>query len=71
VDKIEVSGFFDPEENTEEMVITQWIKISAEAALDYWDRLGTTIEAWTDLLPEELARIAAERIAVEVRWDAQ
>ncbi|HIC96363.1 TPA: hypothetical protein EYP12_07050 [Candidatus Bipolaricaulota bacterium] len=66
-----MSGFADPEENSEEVVVTQWVKISAEAALDYWDRLGATLEAWIDLLPEELARIAAERIAVEVRWDAQ
>jgi hypothetical protein len=71
VDKIEVSGFVDPEESTEEVVLTQWVKISAEAALDYWDKLGATLEAWIDLLPEELARIAAERMAVEVRWDAQ
>lgn len=71
IDKIEVDGFVDPEEDTEEVVVTQWVRISAEAALDYWDRLGATLEAWIDLLPEELARIAAERIAVEVRWDAQ
>ncbi|MFQ5886064.1 MAG: hypothetical protein ACE5II_02390 [Anaerolineae bacterium] len=71
VDKIEMDGFVDPEEDTEEVVVTQWVRISAEAALDYWDRLGATLEAWIDLLPEELGRIAAERIAVEVRWDVR
>jgi len=69
VSKIEVSGFVDPEEDTEEVVVTQWVNVSPQFALDYWDRLGATIEVWIDFLPEELTRVAAERLAIEVRWN--
>lgn len=67
VSKIEVSGFIDPEEDAQEVVVTQWVKVSTRSALEYWDRLGAAIEAWIDFLPESLARVAVERLAVEVR----
>ena len=70
VSKVEVSGFVDPEENTEEIVVTQWVGISAQAALAYWDKLGALVEFWIDFLPGESARIVTERLAIEVRWDA-
>lgn len=69
VSKIEVSGFVDPEEDTEEVVVTQWVKVSTQTALEYWDRLGAAVEVWIDFLPERLAEVAVERIAIEVRWD--
>ena len=69
VSKVEVRGFVDPEEDTEEVVVIQWVKVSPQAALAYWDRLGSMIEFWTDFLPDELARIATERLSIEVRWD--
>ncbi|MDO8673785.1 MAG: hypothetical protein Q7O66_20435 [Dehalococcoidia bacterium] len=69
VSKIEVSGFVDPEEGTEEVVVTQWVRVSRQTALEYWDRLGPSVEVWVDFLPERLARVVTERIAIEVRCD--
>lgn len=68
VSKIEVSGFVDPEEDIEEVVITQWVRVPVQEALDYWDRLGAALEVWIDSLPAQLTRVAIERISVEVRW---
>jgi hypothetical protein len=65
----DISGFVDLEEGFEQVVVTQWVNASVESALDYWDRLGAAIEGWSDSLPQELAQIVDERIAVEVRWD--
>ncbi len=70
VSKIEIRGFVDPEEDTKEVVVTQWVKVPPSTALDYWDRLGAAVELWIDYLPETLASIVVERIAIEVRWDA-
>jgi hypothetical protein len=69
VSKVEVRGFVDPEEDTEEVVVVQWVKVSPQAALAYWDKLGSMIEFWIGFLPDELARIATERLSIEVRWD--
>lgn len=44
VSKIEISGFVDPEENRREVVVTQWVKVSARMAMDYWDMLGFRVE---------------------------
>ncbi|MGH7204580.1 MAG: hypothetical protein ACREI2_00065 [Nitrospiraceae bacterium] len=68
--KIELSGFVDPEEDAREVVITQWVKLSPQAALDYWDQLGRVLEFSSDSLPEELKTLADERLAIEVRWEA-
>jgi len=69
VSKVEVRGFVDPEEDTEEVVVIQWVEVSPQAALAYWDKLGSMIEFWIGFLPDELARIAIERLSFEVRWD--
>lgn len=67
--RIEVRGFVDPEEDTQEVVIVQWVNVSPEMALDYWDKLSFTVDAWAKSLPQDLASIIEERIALEVRWD--
>ena len=71
VDRVEVSGFVDPEDEDEleELVVTQWVRVPDRIALDYWDQLGSEIASWTCTLPPELERPAVERLAVEVRWD--
>lgn len=68
VSKVEVSGFVDPDDETKQVVVTQWINAPSYIALKYWDRLGLLIEDWIKSLPDELARIANERIAIEVLW---
>lgn len=69
VTKIEVARFVDPEEDIDEIVVTQWVDAAPQTALDYWDELGTALEAWIDLLPKELTTIAAERLAIDVLWN--
>lgn len=69
VRKIEVRGFVDPEEDEGEIVVTQWVKVPQDTALAYWDRLGAPVEAWISSLPKRVAGIAADRLAIEVRWD--
>ncbi len=67
--RIEVSTFSDPEDDTTELVVTQWVQLSPSSALEYWDRVGIALQHWSQQLSRELRRIALERIAVEVRWD--
>ena len=71
VSKVEISGFVDLDDESSEVVVTQVVNAPAYTALHYWDKLGPLIEAWIRLLPEELAVIADERIAVEVQWSQQ
>lgn len=68
--RVEVEGSVDPEEDVKEVVVTQWVRLTPEQALDYWDQLGAKMERWTDLLPAELATILSDRIRVEVWWEA-
>jgi len=68
VERIEVRGFVDVEENFDQVVVIQWVNVSPQKALNYWENLGATLEFWMEYLPEELAKIALERISVSVRW---
>ena len=68
VERVEVMGFVDPEEDSEEIVVIQLVNTSPEKAMAYCDNLGATIESWTDNLPDRLAEIAQERISIEVQW---
>ena len=68
VSKVEVSGFVDPDEGDQEVVVIQWVDISQRVALDYWDKLGSAIDTWVEYLSEDLKNIVNERLAIEVRW---
>jgi len=69
LERIEISGYIDPEyADSDEIVITQWVALPAEDAMRYWGKLGGIVEAWISSLPEDLARIAHERIAIDLRW---
>jgi hypothetical protein len=63
-----VYGYIDPEEDYEQIVISQWVVTNAERALTYWDQLGDVIDKWTRSLSEDVARDVEEHFAVEVRW---
>ena len=69
ISKVEVHGFVDPEEDTDSVIVTQWVAVPSQTALVYWDHLGAALEAWTKQLPTDSAAIVAEQIAVEVRWE--
>lgn len=70
VSRIELSGFIDPEEDCEQAVIVQWVRLPASMALDYWDRAANAVANWASFLPDEVRRIPFERLAIEVRWEA-
>jgi hypothetical protein len=69
VTRVQVEGFVDPEEEFEQISITQWVQLNPEQALDYWDHLGLAIQERTDLLPDYLAELASERVAIRVAWE--
>jgi hypothetical protein len=69
VTRVDVEGFVDPEQDFEELIITQWVELTPHQAMDYWDRLGTAIQERASLLPEYLERIASDRVAVRVAWE--
>lgn len=69
VSKIEVRGFSDPEEDTQEIVVSQWVKVPADMALDYWDQVGAAFECWLTTQPVAIAQLLQERMALEIRWE--
>jgi len=64
----EVRGMSFPEDDVQHLVITQWVNVSAEIALDYWDKLSYAVAGWIDRLPPELQTPASERLTVSVQW---
>lgn len=66
--KMDVRGFSDPEEGGHQVVVRQWVKLSAREAFLYWDSLGPAYEAWMHSAPEELRPVYTEQIAFEIRW---
>ena len=66
--RIEVSGFRDPEEGVEQVVVAQWVKSDAERALDFWDCVGDRIQRWEDEVTDSGEKAAAGRFAVEMHW---
>lgn len=67
-DSVTVWGLANPEDQSNRIVVTQWVRLPSEQALRYWDRLAMAINAWAKTMPEDLARIVLERMVVEVRW---
>ncbi len=66
--KIAVSGFVDPEEDHDSVVVTSWVNVGTGYALEYWDQIALHIDNWTRSLANEL-RPVAERIAIAVEWN--
>jgi hypothetical protein len=66
--RVEVSRFTDPEESTEELVVTQYVNLPAEGALAYWDEVGAEVQRWISSLPPRDAELATRHIAVNIRW---
>lgn len=63
-----VSTFVDPEEHSEEIVITQDVRLPADAALAYWDEAGAAVAEWTRSLPADEAERVNRTVAVAVHW---
>lgn len=69
VKAIVISGFVDPEEDSRKVIVTQRVDLPAQAALDYWDKLGIAIESLYAYMPDILAQILIERVSVQVEWN--
>jgi hypothetical protein len=65
---ITIDGFTYVEEGHSQIVITHWVTLQPEAALDYWDRLATAVHEWALTLQPDLKGIALGQFAVAVRW---
>ena len=68
VDSVVTSRFFDPEDGSDQLFVTQWVDADSTTALAYWGELGEEVEAWTNLLPKRLRKLVVERISIVVRW---
>jgi len=68
VKNLTVSRFSDPDETTEEIVVTQHVDLPAERALAYWDEVGALVERWRATLPQPDAEWATRFIAIDIRW---
>jgi len=44
IDRVEIRGFDDPEEGFHEIIVRQWVNVSADDALAYWDKLGAFLD---------------------------
>ena len=64
---VEITGFQDPDDESDEVVVTLWVGLSADAALRYWDKVGEAIERWPSHLPAPSQSVMIERVMVEVR----
>lgn len=66
--KVDVRSFYDPEEDSHQIVVRQWVKLPADQAFRYWDGLGPAYETWMHSAPEISVSLYADQIAFEVRW---
>jgi len=60
------SQFIDPEEATQETVLTMKVRLSPDAALNYWDEVGATVETWVATLSPADADLVQRHLAVFV-----
>lgn len=67
VTRVEVSSFYDPDDDSDELVVTQWVRLSPRQANVYWDRFSNAVQTWSKKLPPDLEEIANERISFSVR----
>jgi hypothetical protein len=65
---VSVWGLANQEDQSNRVVVTQWVQLPSKHALRYWDRLAVAIHAWSKTIPDPLATIVLERIVVEIRW---
>jgi hypothetical protein len=67
--KVIIGAFTSPEDGDSKIVITHWVALPPEAALDYWDVLAPAVHEWALTLRPDLKDIALGQLAVAVRWD--
>ena len=67
VERVSIKRHFSPEDESEELVLTVWVRATPEDAIDYWLSLADTISAWAAALAPPYKDVASEHIAVAVR----
>lgn len=65
---ISVRRFSDHEHEVDEIVVTQFVGLGPEAALDYWDSVAVAIDGLIPALAGEQADIARRGLAVNIEW---
>jgi len=66
VQKLELFGFRDPEEDWQELVVSLSVNLPESEALLLWDKLGHAIEGMMEYLPSYMVNILYDRISIEV-----
>ena len=66
VQKLELFGFRDPEEDWQELVVSLSVNLPESEALLLWDKLGHAIEGMMEYLPRYMVNILYDRISIEV-----
>jgi hypothetical protein len=66
--RLDVFGFTDPEEGSQEIVVIQLVHLHSDHALRYWDQLSWAMGNWILSVPNPFRSIVDDRISVEVRW---
>jgi len=69
IGRVEISGFEDPEEGDQQVVVALWIGLPATEAMGQWHEVGRAIEDWVNGLSDLEADAIAEGIAMEVYSD--
>ncbi len=65
----EVDAYHDPEDNTDQLLVAQCVKLPSEKVMEYWDHVGAVVEDWAKGLGAEESDLVSEWIALEVRPD--
>lgn len=71
ISKVEISGFQDPEEGSQQLVVAIWMRLPTKDAMERWHAMGRALENWVNGLPELEAETVAEWIAMEVYSDVE
>ena len=66
VQKLELFGFRDPEEDWQELVVSLSVNLPESEALLLWDKLGHAIEGMMEYLPSYMVDILYDRVSIEV-----
>ena len=71
VTRTEIHGWHDPEEDTAQVIVRQWVSLSSPEAAERLDAIGRAVEAWMETLPSEDKTMFVERITFQLRRDSQ
>ena len=65
--RTEIHGFQDPEEDTPQIIVRQWVALPAAEAFASLEKLDGRVEVWMGTLPPEAKTLFLEQIAFQLR----